>query len=217
MKLLAILTTIIFISIFTTTSLFEEKYDNGQVKTQCNIDNGVINGSFNSWFENGQKNIEGKFENNQRVGTWEIWNKEGKLIMQREYKNSFEFDIIKPNISTTSIEKYDLKYNDKGFIDYSVIKKEDVLWSKQMWRIIEKTDLNANLFEQNRLFNLIVKNLIEMKTLSAYSKSKDLQNDFQDVLTIDEIKELIINSENNITGYLIKEESLINCEIYFIL
>lgn len=210
MKLFIILITTFILTFFIPVNLFEEKYNNGQVKIQCSIDNGLIDGKYTTWYQNGQKKLEGSYCNNQKVGVWSIWNNEGELIVQRKFKNSFQFEIIKSKYSIqVDTNEYQLIYNEKSFIESYMLEEKDVLWAKETWRTIENSDLNSKLFEANKLYKLIYRNLIETDNLKAYSDT-NLSNLFSEELSQEQLKQINGKYKSNVIKYLVKEQNILD-------
>ena len=60
-------------------------YDNGNLWSKANYDEGIENGVKTVWHKNGQKYYEGPIVNDERTGTWKFWNKEGELVKEVDY------------------------------------------------------------------------------------------------------------------------------------
>jgi hypothetical protein len=208
---LAILSIISFtiLNLFTNTH-FEDQYSNGQNKVQCKLVTGFFDGPYKSWHSNGEKKVFGQFKNNQRVGLWKVWNEEGELVMKRDYKNSFCVDITNLKQKDKSIStQQDLSYNKDGFINYSTINEKDAIWSKKSWRIIKPSDLNIDLFEKNRFFNLLSE-AIKAEKITAYEANNETMGLFNNPLKIEDIKDLLDINEDQLIGFFVKEEVIID-------
>ena len=84
-------------------------YDNGQVKTEGNLENEKREGKWMSWYENGMpwsetwfkedkkhgpttvwynhgvKFYSGQFENNKEAGKWTYWDENGEVLKEVDY------------------------------------------------------------------------------------------------------------------------------------
>jgi hypothetical protein len=210
MKLFTIALVIFFFTAISTDGFYEDKHENGQVKVQCHIENGIFDGQYKSWYKNGTKKISGKFSKNQRVGQWNVWSETGELLMQRDYINNFQFEvnnIASPEKSITT--KVKLDYNDFAYIAYDTIYEKDVLWAKKSWRIIKPSELNMPLFENNKLFKVINKSLKE-NSIQAYSAEQDIEGKFKIALKTKELDDLVEIRDDKLIGFLVKEESVID-------
>ena len=209
MKTITILTITAFLFAFTTTETKKQQYNNGQQKYQISTENGMLNGKYISWYKNGQKKAEGTFKNNQRTQTWTVWDSLGQVRMIRNYENSFQFNIITAknekaeNISIPEKVFYNLTKNVDGFYEYPKLLEKNVLLSKRIWRTIEPNSSNNILFDNNRLFELILKNIFDTKKLIVYDTSSD---EFKKELTVADVKSKIANRTFDIIGYKIKED-----------
>jgi len=61
-------------------------YENGNIKTESHIVEGILNGITTVYFENGQKNEVRAYKNGKKDGTWIVWNAEGVKVAQASYK-----------------------------------------------------------------------------------------------------------------------------------
>jgi len=61
-------------------------YENGNIKTESHIIEGVLNGITTVYFENGQKNEIRSYKSGMKDGTWYVWNTEGVKVAQANYK-----------------------------------------------------------------------------------------------------------------------------------
>jgi len=62
-------------------------YENGNIKSESHIIEGVLNGISTIYFENGQKNEIRSYKNGKKEGEWYLWNAEGIKVAQASYKN----------------------------------------------------------------------------------------------------------------------------------
>lgn len=213
MKLITILTVTAFFVAFLTPETKTKNYDNGQLQYQVDIENGMFNGQCTFWFENGQIKTQGTFKNNQRTGTWTVWDSSGNLRMTREYKNNFQFEITTvknckgENITFPEKTIYNLSKNQDGYIEYPTILEMDILISRRIWRTIKSSETNKLFFNDNRLFNLIFKNITDSKKLIAYDPSSE---EFEKELTITDVKSKVTEGADEVIGFKIKEDWFFN-------
>lgn len=208
MKILTILSITACLIAFTITETKKQKYENGQLKNQVNIESGMLDGKYVSWYKNGQKKAEGNFKKNQRVGTWTVWDSLGQTRMIRTYENSFQFKTISVkngkgvNISLPEKVTYTLTRNNEGYYEYPVLAEKDVVVSKRIWRTIEPNTANNLMFNKNKFFELLLKNIIDTKKIIAYDT---LSDEFEKELTAADIKSKITNTPI-VIEYKIKED-----------
>lgn len=139
------------------------KYDNGQVKYKYNYEDGVFDGKIQAWFENGQKKMEGQYEHNFKVDTWTYWNEKGEVIWERTF-----YKILKESEKPEDQRNTEmLEYNGKSFTDFYKIEGETETWGKMSLRFLSTSEQNQVLFENDRLYKVIIEN-IESKQLVAY-------------------------------------------------
>ena len=187
-------------------------------KTEYVYKDGVFNKKFVCWHNNGLKKAEGTYLNNQKIGTWFIWDTTGKLISQREYKNSFDFKIVNTYSETEtknypSIKKYNLSHNVNGYITYPDLNKENIIWSKRIWRIIESSQLNSIFFKNDNLFKILKLSVSKYENTSVYSPNSD---EMKTKLTKSELDEIFSNSKLKIIAFKLKEDCFYNSEMQMI-
>lgn len=213
MKTVTHLLLTIFLFSFITSQIRKQQYDNGQLKYQADIVNGMLNGKYISWYKNGKKKAEGIFKNNQRIGKWTVYDSLGKIRMTREYSNSFQFSTITSNsgngesISLPDKMPYKLSRNKNGYYEYPELLEKDIVVSKRLWRTIEPNSENISLFEKNHFFDLIVKNVTETKKLTAFDTESD---EFKKVIPIAKVQNIISKGTIDVVGYKIKEDWFYN-------
>ena len=187
-------------------------------KTEYVYKDGVFNKKFVCWHNNGLKKAEGTYLNNQKIGTWYVWDTTGKLISQREYKNSFDFKIVNTYSETEtknypSIKKYNLSHNVNGYITYPDLNKENIIWSKRIWRIIESSQLNSIFFKNDNLFKILKLSVSKYENTSVYSPNSD---EMKTKLTKSELDEIFSNSKLKIIAFKLKEDCFYNSEMQMI-
>jgi antitoxin component YwqK of YwqJK toxin-antitoxin module len=62
-------------------------YENGNVKIEYHLAEGILNGVTTLYFENGQKSEVRSYKNGRKDGIWCVWNTEGVKVAQASYKN----------------------------------------------------------------------------------------------------------------------------------
>lgn len=65
--------------------LYEEWYENGQIKERCNYENGKKHGLYEEWYENGQLKEKVNYENGKKHGLYEEWYENGQLKEKVKY------------------------------------------------------------------------------------------------------------------------------------
>jgi antitoxin component YwqK of YwqJK toxin-antitoxin module len=60
-------------------------YENGNLWSECDYQNGLRHGKSVVYFENGTKRYEGNFENDKPVGIWYFWDENGTLANEKNY------------------------------------------------------------------------------------------------------------------------------------
>jgi gliding motility associated protien GldN len=186
-----------------------ELYYNSDLK-QCvaERENNLFHGKYTSWHPNGVKKSQGEFENNFRTGIWMIWDSTGQLRMERNYTSPFEFEIVQlideNSVSTdlTPLEKRELIRDENNLIIEPELTEKDIVWAKRLWRDINFSETNSPLFNDNLLFSIIHKNILNGKLL-AYDVEED---DFTRKLSIDEYNEAIERWGKDIIGFKLKED-----------
>ena len=180
----------------------KHQYDYGKIKCTYETSQGRIDGDYVSYYKNGQKKAEGKFGNNYRSGLWTVWDSTGRIRMQRQYENPFTFKRIIPAVtdnklvSLLNVPRYDLKYNSEGFIDYFKLEERMAVVTKRLWRTITPAQ-NPLLFENNRLFRCLNKNILN-KNITVYDTKSD---EF-----LNKLSSNIDTSSVKVIGYKIKED-----------
>jgi len=179
-----------------------QQYEDDKIKCLYETNQGRVDGKYVSYYKNGLKKSEGEFENNYRIGKWTVWDSTGRVRMQRVYSDPFTFNRLVPEIpNDKTIELlnapiYLIQKNHDGYINYFPLKERMVVWSERIWRIILPTE-NPILFDNNLLFGILNKNLIQ-KNISAYEMTGD---DFSNKVNVD-----IDTSSIKLIGFKIKED-----------
>lgn len=132
----------------------KRSYQDGKFSVECEMLYNLYDGKYVSYYPNKQKKAEGNFVENQRVGKWTAWDSTGKMVMQREYKNNFEFTRLYPSYpqgtaQLFSAPVYKLNYNANGYIDYFFLQERACAVSKRIWRYVPK-EKNPQVFQYNQ-------------------------------------------------------------------
>jgi antitoxin component YwqK of YwqJK toxin-antitoxin module len=67
-------------------------YPDGTVCLKSTLQNGMINGKFETWFDNNNPHFSGEYRNDRREGIWLIYEREGNLKYKMEYINGITND-----------------------------------------------------------------------------------------------------------------------------
>lgn len=167
-----------------------------------------MDGPFISRYPNGKLKSEGFFLNNQRNGNWKVYDSAGIVFQERFYLDNFRFKFLTLNgqkadkTTTSSIEKYTLKRSAEGFYIYPEVKELEVAASKRLWRILPVMAGNELIYKDNRLFDIMFKNILA-GNLKAYDASSD---EFEGTLTTEQVYNTSLAGKCKIVHFKIKEE-----------
>jgi hypothetical protein len=175
------------------------------------IENGMLNGAYNSFHANGTKHAIGQFQHNLRVGTWRIYETSGELIHQRTYENnSLDFTVSKNKLgmgNTSAAEnKVNFQMTENGFYALPPIKGKDIVHSTRYRRMVRQESINSPLFKDKTFYNWIINNVLEGKIV-AYHTNNDK---FWYKMTPDEVKKRMDSLGVELVGFRIKEERYFN-------
>jgi hypothetical protein len=181
---------------------------NKKLTFKLNKENNLLNGSYISWHANRQLKSKGEFKDNQRIGQWQVYDSLGIMRMERNYENSFIFTQL-PNVNLnnkvetqTPSEIYSLKKNEEGFFIYPLVKEEEVVFSRRIWRRIKAEPINSVLFDGNRIAQILTEAMIN-RQISAYGPEF---HEFSSVLNDSLLQDLSSHSNLQITSMLVLEE-----------
>ncbi len=62
-----------------------DNYENGQIKAEVGIKDGLKHGSYYEYYENGEIKIKGKYKMDEQVGTWKEYDSTGVVIKKMKY------------------------------------------------------------------------------------------------------------------------------------
>ncbi|CAL2079329.1 conserved protein of unknown function [Tenacibaculum sp. 190524A02b] len=69
-----------------SASEFIKKYEDGKVKFEVELKNGLKHGDYTEYYKNGQTKITGKFKKGVQVGTWKAYKEEdGELLFKKRF------------------------------------------------------------------------------------------------------------------------------------
>jgi len=154
-------------------------YENDTVFCKYTLENGRLNGKYQSFYKNGIKKSEGDFENNYRIGEWSLWDTAGVLLVKRDYKNPFVYDLIFPKLADEPPIKllnkpvYEINYNKDNYIDFFNLTQREILWRKTFYKKVTIKN-NKLIFNSNILYNIIKINLLNdnIKAETGYYSDK---------------------------------------------
>lgn len=162
--------------------------------------NGLINGKFKSFYNNGKIRAEGMFENNLKIGSWSVWDSVGNKVLSLTFektKNKYAYKIFYSNELDTF---YCLNQkNELNYFPFTEVVPNNVLYSKRVWRLLKRSDLNKILFRDDNFINYLIE-LIEQNKIHGYSPQSD---EFKIPLESDE---LLACLGQEIIAYKIKED-----------
>ncbi|MGP8213952.1 MAG: hypothetical protein ACLQQ4_00170 [Bacteroidia bacterium] len=182
-----------------------KEYKDYNIRVDYTVTDGMLNGKYISYYKNRKKKAEGNFKYNNRVGEWSVWDTTGKLCAQRIYSNNLEFHRTIPVVSKYDSAEYlsPPGRNADSCYKYYYLAKRDVGWSKRTWSYLYNGD-NPILGNNNRLFNILYKQIKE-KHLRVYKfNNSDWDNSFMD--SIDFSKTPLDTTEFIVIGFLTKED-----------
>jgi len=131
---------LLLLSVFTSAFIDEDikenliPYENGMLNGAIEINLPYLNGSDQS---DGQ--LTGQYIQNQKVGVWKLYDKSHNLLVQRNYKNNFEY-----SIGTKMADNLKLKRDKKNQYVYSEVEEKNVGASIRIWRNITTQHMEAN-------------------------------------------------------------------------
>ncbi len=184
-------------------------FESGSIKCYYETFQNRLDGNYVSFYKNGNKKAEGKFDCNYRTGTWTVWDSTGRVRMQRNYTDPFTFKRIIPVvpkdklIELLNIPQYTINYNKDGYIEYFRFRDGEVLWVDRIMRMISP-ESNSILFENNRLFSIINKNILN-QNITPFQVNRDV---FLEENTLSDIDTTGIR----VIGYKILESCLFDKE-----
>jgi hypothetical protein len=178
-------------------------FTDGKIKADFKTKDGMFDGAYVSYYPNGVKKAEGKFVHNTRYGKWSVWDSTGKLIVQRNYKNLFEYEQQFPEFrSKTTIKPiYTVTRNEANVYGYFNFEKKDIVVSRRLWRYIPVAEESA-IFKGDVFFNSLMDSALAGK-IPAYDPVSDELTKKMDLAILDRYTDTL---RGKILGYRIKED-----------
>jgi Gliding motility associated protein GldN len=176
------------------------------VRCVYNIENGMMNGAYNSFYTNGTKHAEGQFQHNLRVGKWMIYDSTGSIQHQRTYENNaLHFTVSKHKLgasnATVGGNKVNFQMNENGFYALPPINEKDIVHSTRYWRMVRPQSINTALFKDKTFYNWLISSVLEGKFI-AYRTIDKVWNK----MTPDEVKKRLDSLGVELVSFRIKEE-----------
>jgi len=73
-------------NMYPFNGIYTEYFENGNIKIESRLIEGVLNGITTVYHENGQKSEVRSYKNGMKDGIWYVWNAEGVKVAQASYK-----------------------------------------------------------------------------------------------------------------------------------
>ena len=131
---------LLLLTVFTSAFIDEDNkksqipYENGMLNGAIEINLPYLNGSDQS---DGQ--LTGQYVKNQKVGVWKLYDKSHKLLVERNYKNNFEY-----SIETKIADNLKLKRDKKNQYVYSEVEEKNIGASLRIWKTITTQHMEIN-------------------------------------------------------------------------
>ncbi len=167
----------------------------GQIKYQADTINGMLNGDFKFWSLKGVKLLEGKFKDNQKYNKWTYYNNTGKPQITRNYENSYHFT----EESKKTQNNFNVNRDKNGLIKYPFVDEKDIAVGGTIYSYIKPNSINKFLFQNNKLWNLIVKSIKNDTITEVYENG-----DFHPKLSNEKALKKIDKYPFDIVGYKAK-------------
>lgn len=183
----------------------QKSYEHDTLSIKYTKEEGRITGPYTSFYKNGNKKAEGQFVNSLRTGKWILWDSLGNKRMERYYEHPLVFKQLHPPIPQEGpiplLAKpiYKIVYNKFGYIEYYPAVERAVLFSKRIWRDVEKKDNPI-------LFNDKIKQIL-------INHQGDFFRNYREKLTeeaVDSIKSYLVNYE--LVSFKVKEDWLFDMD-----
>lgn len=163
---------------------------------------GVLNGEFKSWHSNGSLKAKGDYKENLKTGEWNIWDSTGTLLMKREYGENNELLVITYHDNGAVIDSFyqhpSIK-NEEDYFPFYNVDESNVVFSKRIWRRINRSKLNERLFLNDALYSEWI-NLIHSGQIMGFSAQSEK---FNDTLKAHEIADY---KGKKVVGFKLKED-----------
>jgi hypothetical protein len=170
------------------------------------LENGQMNGAYNSYHANGKKKAEGQFVHNTRIGLWTIWDSMGGMLHQRHYADdAYDFTVLyQKNKRADSFfvqTKGNLIRHADGYLALPEVTEKEIFFSTRNWRMIRNKEQNPALFDKDYFFNWLIENVLNEK-MKTYVANNDK---FWHKLTVEELKKKMDSLDVELVGFRLKE------------
>jgi hypothetical protein len=186
-----------------------------KVNVEYCLENNHLEGIYQERYNNGQLKVLGNFTNGQRIGIWTIWDSAGVVKIQRNYLNNKTCVFLIPSQNNPYADIYNsnpvyiLEKNDQNIYPYFYIEERAVVYSKRIWREI-------NVQNEPYLFRNV-----DFKFLTQEMFKNDLKwfhygesGDFKSVLPNDSIPSLELSSKEwDFKRIEVKEDFFFNTDL----
>lgn len=190
-------------------SVSENEFIDKDFRVECEMINGLKNGTYKSWYHNGNPKAEGQFDHNNRVGVWTVWDSTGKRKVVREYRNNFEYTKVFPKSAKLGpIELWDKPHelperNLQGYYPFVFLEERSVAYSKRIWRNV-LNEVSNSLFASDKLYHTLIDSIVSEK-LKVYNGSTD--DEFRKELSSEMYQVVVDTAGKYISGFKIKEDA----------
>ncbi|MBN1187740.1 MAG: DUF3352 domain-containing protein [Bacteroidales bacterium] len=73
-----------------SASKHKEYFEDGSLKLEVGLKNGLLHGVFREYYENGNLKIKGRFKENLKTSTWKYYNENGDQVAEKEFDEDEE-------------------------------------------------------------------------------------------------------------------------------
>ena len=71
-------------------SKHKEYFDDGSLKLEVGLKDGLLDGVFKEYYVNGELKIKGKYKDNLKTSTWKYYNEDGDEVAEKEFEEGEE-------------------------------------------------------------------------------------------------------------------------------
>ncbi|MBQ7490351.1 MAG: hypothetical protein IJT51_07545 [Bacteroidales bacterium] len=72
------------------TGTWKTWYGNGKLASECQFEQGLLDGKYKIYWENGNEKLSGRYVSGERYGIWYQYDEDGALLLTTEYRDGFE-------------------------------------------------------------------------------------------------------------------------------
>lgn len=190
--------------------------NNGEIISGKKYAGGAKDKRFNGYFafsDRGDVNVAGRYVDNMKTGNWCMWDSNEKLLLQRNYKNGFEYETVYTTAPRNKLTAfllspcYSLQLNKDGYYDYYAVQEIDITWSKKIWRIVLPKN-NKLIFEKYPLIEILIKH-IKKGEITAYRIND--RYPFNDTIKAEKAVAMYNTDKYELYGYEISEINFFDC------